>query len=272
MNGSWFTTLVLLIYLLIFSCSSTRPPRVVTAPPQAEQSEIVAETADNQNEKESKAEISTGAEDTVATKEVKLLTQMQPRKGKSKSQQATHPKTSKSPQQASKQKSLRRKEKSMEGEYLIIKFHQNDTEVELALDPQATNLNLELVRDPNGILAITKGDSMLFNKDMPDEKEKPEDLLSDSKNNPFESEDLTEDIISDINLAQKLFYERKYDKALQVLQESLQKKRTATAYALGGSIYYVNGDVDAAVAAWKNALSINPNLQELKELILRYKR
>ncbi len=158
------------------------------------------------------------------------------------------------------------------GQYLLIRFHQNDTDVEMVIDPHTTNLNLDLVRGADGTMEISRGDSVLYKKDEPAEKAESGDELAATKGKNLDEKTLTDDIIGDINLAQKMFYEHKYDEALQVLQQSLQKKRTATAYALGGSIYYVSGDMDAAVSAWENALKINPNLPQVRELVLRYKK
>ncbi len=159
-----------------------------------------------------------------------------------------------------------KKAAQQQNEYLKIKFQQNDTEVEMVLDPQSTNLNLDLVRGPEGFLEIQKGDSILLGKKSPD-SEKDFDPLEATN---LDAEDLTDEIIRDINLAQKMFYERKYTDALNVLKDSLEKKKTATAYALGGSIYYVSGDTKAAVNAWENALKINPDLDEVKELVSRF--
>ncbi len=58
---------------------------------------------------------------------------------------------------------------------------------------------------------------------------------------------------------------------MKVLQASLEKKKTATAYSLGGSIYFVSGEIDEAVRAWENALKIDPDLEEVRELVGRYK-
>jgi tetratricopeptide (TPR) repeat protein len=156
------------------------------------------------------------------------------------------------------------KAKAADEQYLVVKFRQNDTEVEMALDPNSTNLDLELLRGKDGVLSVTKGDSVLYKKD--DEPKTPPQPNPNS-----EGELLTDEIIRDINLAQKLFYERRYAEALNVLQASLQKKKTATAYALGGSIYFVNGEIESAVQAWENALQINPNLEDVRQLIARYK-
>ena len=156
--------------------------------------------------------------------------------------------------------------KKADEQYLVVKFRQNDTEVEMALDPLATNLNVELVRGKDGLLSVTKGDSAIYKNNV-----QPSDEELTHPQNTRKGELLTDEIIRDINLAQKLFYERRYAEALNVLQSSLQRKKTATAYALGGSIYFVNGEIASAVQAWESALKINPNLEDVRQLIMRYK-
>lgn len=162
-------------------------------------------------------------------------------------------------------------QKIMNYPYLFIKFKQNDTEVEMVLDPLSTNLQLDLVHGADGSVQVMRGDSVLLEVDDPP----PSDSLTnkiDKGNNLLDVENLTNEILRDITLAQKLFYEKRYEDALEVLQASLQKQETATAYALGGSIYYVNGDIANAVRAWENALKINPDLDNVRELVMRYKK
>ena len=152
--------------------------------------------------------------------------------------------------------------------YISIKFYQQDTDVEMVLDPLSTNLDLDLKRRPDGTLEVRKGDEILTQMGPQDSTK-----AGPYKAPPFDpSEDLTDDIIRDINLAQQLFYQNEYDDALKILNSSLEKKKTASAYALGGSIYFVNGEMNEAVRAWENALKINPDLDELKGLVARYKK
>ncbi|MCA9731504.1 tetratricopeptide repeat protein [candidate division KSB1 bacterium] len=151
--------------------------------------------------------------------------------------------------------------------YISIKFYQQDTDVEMVLDPISTNIDLDLKRRPDGMLEVRKGDEVLTQMGTSDSLH-----MGSSKNSPYDTtEDLTDDIIQDINLAQQLFYQDEYDEALKILNASLAKKKTASAYALGGSIYFVSGDMKEAVHAWENALKINPGLEELKGLVARYK-
>jgi len=158
--------------------------------------------------------------------------------------------------------------KTMDYPYLRVKFNQNDTEVEMVLDPESTNLAVDLVRNSAGNIEIIYGDSTYSGED---KESALEDLITGLKKKKKDQEDLTDDIIQDINLAQKLFYKKHFDQALKVLQASLEKKKTATAYSLGGSIYFVSGEIDAAVRAWENALKIDPDLEDVRELVGRYK-
>lgn len=158
--------------------------------------------------------------------------------------------------------------KTMDYPYLRVRFNQNDTEVEMVLDPESTNLAVDLVRNSASNIEIIYGDSTYSGED---KESALEDLITGLKKKKKDQEDLTDDIIQDINLAQKLFYEKHFDQALKVLQASLEKKKTATAYSLGGSIYFVSGEIDEAVKAWENALKIDPDLEEVRELVGRYK-
>ncbi|MCH8956425.1 tetratricopeptide repeat protein [candidate division KSB1 bacterium] len=158
--------------------------------------------------------------------------------------------------------------KTMDYPYLRVQFNQNDTELEIVLDPESTNLAVDLVRNSTGNIEIIYGDSTYSGE----HKESAlEDLITGPKKKKKDQEDLTDDIIQDINLAQKLFYKKHFEQALKVLQASLEKKKTATAYSLGGSIYFVSGEIDEAVRAWENALKIDPDLEEVRELVGRYK-
>ncbi|MFQ5651978.1 MAG: hypothetical protein ACE5IY_18760 [bacterium] len=168
-----------------------------------------------------------------------------------------------------------RKPPSKEDQYLTIKFRQNDTEVEMVVDPHSTNLALDLVRGQNGYLEVMKGDSVFYRRGERTDTPQPGSKLASYEQPPNSGHlehDLTDEIIRDINRAQQMFYERRYEEALNVLKASLAKKRTATAYALGGSIYYVSGELDQAVHAWENALRINPELDQVRELVRRYKK
>ncbi|MCB4792683.1 MAG: hypothetical protein LHV68_12470 [Elusimicrobia bacterium] len=78
--------------------------------------------------------------------------------------------------------------------------------------------------------------------------------------------------LDDLLKAQKFFYEKKYNAALNSVQRSLAKQETALAYAIEGSIYFTMGDTDLAVSSWESALRINPNMSEVRKALFKYKR
>jgi tetratricopeptide (TPR) repeat protein len=78
--------------------------------------------------------------------------------------------------------------------------------------------------------------------------------------------------LDDLLKAQKYFYEKKYNAALNSVQRSLAKQETALAYAIEGSIYFTIGEVDLAISSWEAALKLNPNMMEVRKVLAKYKR
>jgi tetratricopeptide (TPR) repeat protein len=155
--------------------------------------------------------------------------------------------------------------------YLTIKFQQQDTEVEMVIDPLETNLQLDLKRQPGSTIEISpdsynKADST---KIKPSKQEPIIDLLAEDFST--NDNDLTDEILADLTKAQSYFYHGEYREALKILQKSIEKKPTASAYAIGGSIYYVNGEVKKAIQAWETALKLNPDMAEIKEMLATLK-
>ncbi len=158
-------------------------------------------------------------------------------------------------------------EKTMNYPYLTIKFQQEDTEVEMVIDPLVTNLQLDLKRKPGSSVEISpdpdnKTDSSAVK---PVHREPKTELLADSLSQYDKT--ITDEILAYLTEAQSLFYKGQHREALAVLQKSIEKRPTASAYAIGGSIYYVNGDTPKAVQAWETALKLNPDMPEIKEMI-----
>ena len=156
--------------------------------------------------------------------------------------------------------------------YLTIRFQQEDTEVEMVIDPLVTNLQLDLKRKPGSTIEITpdptgeKADST--DVDLQD-KISTDDLLTKDFNST--NKNLTDEILADLTNAQTFYYKGEYKKALAILQKSIEKKPTASAYAIGGSIYYVNGDIEKATKAWEMALKLNPEMHEIREMMATIK-
>ena len=155
-------------------------------------------------------------------------------------------------------------EKTASYPYLTIRFKQHDTEVEMMIDPLETNLQLNLKRTPDSSIEINPQDSSEIKTN------KPPPVFSDILNK--QDKDVTDEILAALNLAQSHFYRGEYSEALQVIQESIKKKPTASAYALGGSIYYVNKELEKAIEAWEIALQINPNMTEIKSILAQVKQ
>lgn len=60
--------------------------------------------------------------------------------------------------------------------------------------------------------------------------------------------------------AQNAFYSKDMNSAFKFVSESLELFETAQAYALKGSFYYFEGNIEQAQREWEQALRFNPNL------------
>ena len=156
-------------------------------------------------------------------------------------------------------------EKTLSYPYLTIRFKQHDTEMEMIVDPLETNVQIDLQRTPESLLELSSDSTAkdtsitnVFNE-----------LETTDQNR---SENTTDEILSDLNRAQSYFYDGDYPRALQEIKKSIQKKPTASAYALGGSIFYVNGEIDKAIKAWETALELNPGMTEVQKILREVKK
>ena len=77
----------------------------------------------------------------------------------------------------------------------------------------------------------------------------------------------TKAVLKEIQKAQDHFYKKEYDRAIESAKSSIDAKETAQGYSLLGSIYYMKGNVSAAMANWNKALSIDPDMKEVKEMM-----
>ena len=68
--------------------------------------------------------------------------------------------------------------------------------------------------------------------------------------------------------AQALFYQKKYTEAQQNIKQSIkQYSQNYLAHALAGSIYFKLEQSKKAIAAWKKALEINEELDDIKHIL-----
>ena len=77
-------------------------------------------------------------------------------------------------------------------------------------------------------------------------------------------------VLEHIAKSQKFYYKKKYGLALNEAQLSLKIAETAMAYALEGTIYLALDDTTSAVESWKRALSLNPNMKEVRDMLEFY--
>jgi tetratricopeptide (TPR) repeat protein len=71
-------------------------------------------------------------------------------------------------------------------------------------------------------------------------------------------------LVSSLQKAQQAFYTKDYEKAAEFAQQSLDVQETAEAHALKGSAEYMLKNTTQARSHWKNALSLNPNMEGVK--------
>lgn len=156
-------------------------------------------------------------------------------------------------------------EKTLSYPYLTIRFKQHDTEMEMIVDPLETNVEIDLQRTPESSLEISSDSTA---------KDTSGATVFDVSETTDQNvaEGTTDDILIDLNRAQSYFYEGDYQQALLEVKKSIQKKPTASAYALGGSIFYVNGEIDKAISAWETALKLNPDMTDVQNILRQVKR
>ena len=70
----------------------------------------------------------------------------------------------------------------------------------------------------------------------------------------------------------RYFYQEEYRDALVEIDKAIDlNPNIALAYARRGSIYYKLGDFDRATMNWNIALKLDPEFEEIQELLLAYK-
>ncbi|MDH5692889.1 MAG: tetratricopeptide repeat protein [Gammaproteobacteria bacterium] len=95
-------------------------------------------------------------------------------------------------------------------------------------------------------------------------EKKPEEVakVEEPKEDPVEA---TKHVVK----AQTLFFEKKYEQALGEVDKSLKLiPESPTAHSLKGSIHYKLGEQRLARDSWEKALSLDPNMDDVK-LMLR---
>ncbi len=77
----------------------------------------------------------------------------------------------------------------------------------------------------------------------------------------------TDKVLHTFRKSQDFFYQKDYDKALEMINKSINTMETAEAYALKGSIYFMKGQNNIAKTNWQKALGINPDMPNVSDMI-----
>lgn len=158
---------------------------------------------------------------------------------------------------------------------LKIEDKERGQEMEICLDPIYVDMNLDIPRK--------KTES----KERP-EKHSPElegtklksvdnvvkyvDKSLEEKSPGKEQPTISQKVLDELLKAQKLYYAKKYNAALNMVQKSLSKQETALGYALEGSIYFTLGDLNLAMESWQAALRLNPDMDEVRTVLYKYRK
>jgi tetratricopeptide (TPR) repeat protein len=186
---------------------------------------------------------------------------------------------------------------------ITMTYHNDASTLQMTIDPYDENLNIEMKRSPHtqevavpekprrdtvfmmspqaasaptNVSVQAPPTSVNVQLQLPPERrdsskavpaidtaglgQKQLDLL---KSKEKEWADATDEVITNIRLAQEYFYKQDYSSALRLVKIAEEKRPTAEGYALRGSIMYMLRDNGAARFYWSQALTLNPNLPDV---------
>lgn len=107
-------------------------------------------------------------------------------------------------------------------------------------------------------------------EELPDAEENHQQMAERIKQLEQEKSQDVEKTTRHILSAQSLFYKKEYWKALDETNAALERLPTsAQAHALKGSIYYKMGLIPEAKASWEEALSLDPEMDQVKTSLSR---
>ena len=107
-------------------------------------------------------------------------------------------------------------------------------------------------------------------EDLPDPAENHQQMAERIKELEQEKAQVVEQTTRHILNAQSMFYKKEYWKALDETNAALERlPASAQAHALKGSIYYKMGLIPEAKASWEEALSLDPEMDQVKTSLAR---
>ncbi len=74
-------------------------------------------------------------------------------------------------------------------------------------------------------------------------------------------------LLSLIQNAQEAFYNKDYEKTHKLIEESLMIRETAEAYAMLGSLGYMQNQTNQALEYWQRSLELKPNQPKIVKAI-----
>ncbi|MFH1540255.1 MAG: tetratricopeptide repeat protein [Elusimicrobiota bacterium] len=155
-------------------------------------------------------------------------------------------------------------------QYVKIKSKDDGREIELCLDPAYVDMNIDFTRKtPN---TTTRQEETKDVEDIVSDVVKSVERSLQEKLPKKQQETTNQQAIGKLHKAQKLYYAKKYNAAMDAVQLSLENQETAVGYALKGSLYFTLGDVDSAIICWESALQLDPTMEEVKTAIYKFKR
>ncbi len=132
---------------------------------------------------------------------------------------------------------------------ILIKYRNKSSEVILSLDPRDNNVQIDVSKSGNTGESLDDYASI----------QTPSSQDENESSGPTESDFLVQ--------AQNSFYAGNYQKALQQVNSSINRKPTARAYALKGSVYYMLGNLSLARKNWTNSLRLDPSIQGVRQML-----
>ncbi len=125
-------------------------------------------------------------------------------------------------------------------------------------------------RDERGNRRNEKEDKEPQKSSRGEKENKSEANYEEKKSESFGSAEIvetTDKVLHTFRKSQDFFYQKDYDKALEMINKSINTMETAEAYALKGSIYFMKGQNNIAKTNWQKALGINPDMPNVSDMI-----
>ncbi len=168
-----------------------------------------------------------------------------------------------------------------ESKILTIRYSNQSTSIKMDVDPFDEDLYIDM---KGGRHVVTVPPQLQALNQVTQNKPAPVETPVKQSNAPIpkseveksmqkmKPKELEVSVLANIRRAQEFFYKNQYDEALNAVNKSLQIQPTSEGYALMGSIYYMMEEIPWAIHNWKNALDLNPDMEEIQKMLEKIKR